>query len=168
MSIQEFYAAAQEKEFARNFQFSVRTLGPFTEKDLLYVTTANLPGKAITNQAVPYFGLQFNVPGTVTYPGSDAWAVTFRCDEGQNIRQKMDNYIKEIFDDETSTGRYGVPVEQATFDLLGKDLQPLRRFVFSGLYPTTIGEISYNVTDGGTVLEVPLTFAYQYYRVDTV
>lgn len=168
MSIQDFYAAAQEKEFARNFQFSVRTLGPFTEKDLLYVVSANLPGKQINNQPVPFYGLNFNVPGTVSYPGSDGWAVQFRCDEGQNIRQKMDNYIKEIFDDETSTGKYGVPVEQATFDLLGKNLQPLRRFTFVGIYPVTVGDISYSVTDAGTILEVPLTFAYQYYRVDTV
>ena len=111
MSIQEFYNAAQQKEFARLFQFKVRTLGPFTEQDLLYVETAQLPDKSIASKTVPYYGLNFNVPGTVSYPGSDAWAVTFRCDEGLNIRNKMENYTKEIFNDETSTGLYGVPTE---------------------------------------------------------
>jgi len=166
MSIQDFYAAVQEKEFARNFQFKVRTLGPFTEKDLLYVESTTLPGKTIQSQTVPFFGLDFNVPGTVKYDNSSAWTVNFRVDEGANIRQKMENYVKEIWDDETSTGKYGVPVEQATFDLLGKDLQPLRRYTFVGLYPVTVGELSYNVTDAGTILTMPAIFAYQYYRID--
>lgn len=165
MTINAFYNAAKQKEFARNFQFSVRTLGPFTEQDLLYVESVTLPGKTIQNQPVSYMGLDFNVPGTVKYDGSDAWELTFRCDEGANIRNKMENYIKEIWDDETSTGRYGVPVEEASFDLLGKDLNPVRRYTFIGLYPVTVGNLEYNVTDAGTILTLPLTFAYQYYRI---
>ena len=62
MSIQDFYATAKRYEFARDFQFRVRTLGPFTESDLLYVTTASLPGKEISNQPVPFMGLEFNIP----------------------------------------------------------------------------------------------------------
>lgn len=163
--IQEFYNAARQKEFARNFQFAVRTLGPFTEQDLLYIETATLPGKTIQNQTVPYFGLDFNVPGTVKYDGSDSWSVTFRCDEGINIRNKMENYIKEVWDDETSTGLYGVPVEEATFDLLGKDLSPVRRYTFTGLSPISIGSLDYNVTEAGTILTVEATFSYHYYRI---
>lgn len=166
MSIQEFYNAAQKKEFARAFQFKVRTLGPFTEEDLLYVTTATLPDKAIQNKTVTYFGLDFNVPGTVKYPGSESWAVQFRCDEGINIRTKMENFTKEIFDDETSTGLYGVPIEEATMDLLGKDLEPVRRYTFVGLYPVSVGTLSYDVKDDGEPLTMDLTFAYQFYRTD--
>lgn len=168
MSIQEFYNAAQQKEFARLFQFKVRTLGPFTEDDLLYVETASLPDKTINNTQLPYYGLDFNIPGTVSYPGSESWAITFRCDEGLNIRNKMENYTKEIFDDETSTGLYGVPVEEATFDLLGKDLKPVRRYTFIGLYPVSCGTIEYNIGDKGEIARLPLTFAYQYYRVSNV
>jgi hypothetical protein len=163
--IQEFYNAAKQKEFARNFQFSVRTLGPFSEQDLLYIESTTLPGKTIQNQTVPYFGLDFNVPGTVKYDSSNAWAITFRCDEGINIRNKMENYIKEVWDDETSTGLYGVPVEEATFDLLGKDLNPVRRYTFVGLSPVTIGNLSYTVADAGTILTVEATFSYHYYRI---
>lgn len=166
MSIQEFYNAAQKKEFARGFQFKVRTLGPFTEEDLLYVTTANLPDKQIQNKTVPYFGLDFNVPGTVKYTGSDAWSVQFRCDEGINIRTKMENFTREIFDDETSTGLYGVPIEEATMDLLGKDLEPVRRYTFVGLYPVSVGTIAYDAQDDGTPLTIDFTFAYQFYRTD--
>lgn len=166
MSIQEFYNAAQRKEFARQFQFKVRTLGPFTEEDLLYVETATLPSKTIQNKPVPYYGLNFNVPGTVKYDNSDRWDVKFRCDEGINIRTKMENFVKEIFDDETSTGLYGVPIEEATMDLLGKDLEPVRRYTFIGLYPISTGTLSYDVKDDGTPLDLDLSFAYQYYRTD--
>jgi len=165
MSIQEFYAAAQAKEFARDFQFRVRTLGPFTEDDLLYVTTATLPGKAITNQQVPFMGLNFNVPGSVSYPGSEAWVVNFRCDEGLNIRNKMENWLKEVFDDETSTGKYGVPVEEASLDLLGKDLNTIRRYNFIGIYPVTLGDMQYDIQGTGVPQAFDATFAYQFWRL---
>lgn len=165
MSIQNFYAAAQAQEFARDFQFRVRTLGPFVDNDLLYVTTTTLPGKEINNQPVPFMGLNFNVPGSVSYTGSDAWDVVFRCDEGLNIRNKLENWIKEIFDDQTSTGKYGVPTEQATMDLLGKDLNPIRRYNFIGIYPKTLGPIDYDMTGNGAPRTFTATFAYQFWRL---
>lgn len=165
MSIQDFYATAQNQEFARAFQFRVRSLGPFTEDDLLYVETASLPGKEITNIQVPYMGLDFNVPGTTKYTGSEAWEITFRCDEGTNIRNKMEAWITEIFNDETSTGKYGVPTEVATFDLLGKNLETLRRYQFIGLYPVNVGALEYDIKDGGEVVTMTATFAYQYWRL---
>lgn len=163
MSIQDFYATAQKNEFARKFQFRVTSLGPFTEDDLLYVETATLPNKEIKNIPVPYMGLNFNIPGTISYPGSDQWKITFRCDEGHNIRNKMEAYISEIFNVDTSTGKYGVPTEIATMDLLGKKLNTLRRYQFIGLYPRNVGTMEYNITDGGEILKVEAVFAYQYW-----
>jgi len=163
--IQKFYQTAQNLEFARDFQFQIRTLGPYTDSDLLYITTAALPGKEISNQVVPYMGLDFNIPGSVKYTGSAAWTLKFRCDEGLNIRNKAENWIKQIFDDENSTGKYGVPVEQATMDLLGKDLQPTRRYNFIGVYPVTLGPINYDITGTGVPRDFDLTIAYQYWRL---
>ena len=165
MTIQGFYAAAQAQEFARDFQFRVRTLGPFVENDLLYVTTTNLPGKEISNQQVPFMGLNFNVPGSVAYTGSDAWDITFRCDEGLNIRNKIENWIQEIFNDENSTGKYGVPTEEASMDLLGKDLEPVRRYNFIGIYPKSLGAIDYDIQGNGEPRTFTATFAYQYWRL---
>jgi hypothetical protein len=165
MTIQEFYAAAQRKEFARDFQFRVRTLGPFTEDDLLYITTATLPGKEISNQVATFMGLDFNVPGSVKYSGSASWAVQFRCDEGLNIRNKLENWVNAIFDDRTSTGKYGVPVEEATLDLLGKDFEPVRRYNFIGIYPQAFSEISYDIQGDGAPLTIDATFAYQFWRL---
>ena len=165
MSIQEFYAAAQANEFARDFQFKVVTLGPYNAADLLYITTTTLPGKEITNQPVPFMGLSFNVPGSVKYTGSEGWTVKFRCDEGLNIRNKMENWIKEIFDDQTSSGKYGVPTEVATMQLLGKDLKAIRTYDFTGIYPVKLGQIDYDKMGDGKPREFDVTFAYQFWRL---
>jgi hypothetical protein len=164
MSIQGFYNAAKGMEFARDFQFQVRTLGPFTENDLLYLQTAVLPSKTISNQGVPYMGLDFNVPGSVKYDGSAAWNVLFWCDEALNIRNKMENWIKEIFDDESSTGKYGVPSQEATMDLLDKELKPIRRYNFIGIYPLSLGTIEYDIKGTGAPRTFTCTFAYQFWR----
>jgi len=165
MSIQKFYAAAQAQEFARDFQFRVQALGPFTENDLIYIETASLPGKTVSNHQVPYMGLNFNIPGAVVYTGSESWAITFRCDEGINVRNKLENWMKQIFDDETSTGKYGVPVEIATMDLLGKDLNPVRRYQFIGIYPTDLGPIEYDIKGSGDIRTFTATLAYQFWRL---
>jgi hypothetical protein len=165
MTIQSFYNAAQEREFARKFQFKVVNLGPFDEKDLLYLQTAALPSKVIQNQAVSYFGLDFNVPGSVKYEGSNSWAVNFWCDEGINIRNKMENYVKTIFDDQTSTGLYGVPTEIATMALLGKNLETIRTYQFYGIYPVNTGTLEYDIQSAGEILTMTCTFAYQFWRL---
>jgi hypothetical protein len=163
-TIQNFYSAAQKKEFARDFQFRVASLGPYAEDDLLYIKTATLPGMTLQNQQVPYMGLDFNVPGSVKYDGSDSWEVTFWCDEALNIRNKAEGWLREIFNDATSTGKYGVPVERATMMLLGKNLETIRTFTFFGIYLVTLGAIEYNKTGTGEPLEFSATLAYQYWR----
>ena len=87
-NISDFYRSVQQKDFARQFQFRLVKLANtnFDEDTLVYVQTASLPGRAITNVPVPFMGLQFNVPGTVTYPNSNAYAVRFRCDANYDIR----------------------------------------------------------------------------------
>jgi hypothetical protein len=79
-TIQKFYSTAVQRDFARLFQFRLTSFGNvvFSTEQYTYVETASLPGRTINNVQVPYMGLQFNVPGTVSYPGSTGYAVTFR------------------------------------------------------------------------------------------
>ena len=162
--ITDFYSSAQRQEFARKFQFKIQTLGPLTEEDLIYFTTTTLPGKTISNQTVPYMGVTFNVPGTVSYEGSSGWSVTFRCDEASNIRSKLMAWQTEIFDVNTSSGKYGVPIESAVVQQLGKDLKPLRTFRLIGIYPVKVGDLSYDVTNNGEPQTFEVSFAYQYWE----
>lgn len=163
-SILKFYEVAQRREFARKFQFKIKTLGPLNEDDLIYFTTANVPARSISNHTVPFIGLQYNIPGAAQYDGSDSWQVTFRCDEAANIRAKLLAWQDEIFNIQQTGGKYGVPNEQAKVIQLGKDIStPVRTFSLVGIYPKTIGELSYDITDSGDIQTFNATFAYQFW-----
>ena len=168
MSIQQFYNTAIERDFARQFQFRLERLADanFGPDDLVYVETASLPGRSITNIPVNYMGMQFNTPGTATYPGSDAWRVQFRCDANYNIRKQLEDLTFSIFDDETSTGSYGVPGRENTIimSLLGKEMEPVAQYVLHGAWVKSIEESAYDIKDTGTVQTVVCTLAYQFWR----
>ena len=53
-NIADFYTSVQANDFARQFQFRVVQLANITFNDtsLVYIETANLPGRAINNIAV--------------------------------------------------------------------------------------------------------------------
>lgn len=180
MGLGGFYTQAVSKDFSRDFQMRVVSIGPnvLTESDNVYITTANLPGYQINNQQVPYMGLQFNVPGTGSFPGSDSWQVTFRCDQQLNIREKLLTWQKTIFNAfpytaGESVGSYNPKyiesvASMTVFDREGKEARGLRLI---GIYPVTVGEIGYNSTGSGAVVELQATLAYQWwepYKVGSV
>jgi hypothetical protein len=168
-NISDFYRSVQQKDFARQFQFRLVQLANtnFGEDTLIYVETANLPGRSITNVQVPFMGLQFNVPGTATYPGSDSYAVTFRCDQDYNIRAALENATFNTFDDGTSTGDYNIARNSSviTMNLLNKSGGTARQYTLYGAYVVSIGDVAYNLGDSGTIQTIPATLAYQYWRV---
>ena len=168
-SILEFYNQAQIHEFARKFMFKVNQIGPLTDtSDLIYITTATLPGRTVVNKQVKFMGLNFNIPGTVVYDGSDSWQVTFRCDEAHNIRRKILAWQDEIFSIQRSGMLFGTPRNQvAEFQLMTKSrAQKYSSYTFYGIYPTKVGEIEYDITDDGEVQTFQVTFAYQFWVDD--
>ena len=166
--ILNFYATAQEREFARKFMFEVMELGPLDEKDRIYIKTAKLPGRTISNHNVQHMGVKFNLPGSVVYDGSDAWEVQFLCDEAHNIRRKILAWQDEIFSIQYSGLKYGTPRQMtAKFRLLQKDRKAEHdHYTMIGIYPTKVGEIEYTVADEGDVQEFSVTFAYQFWLDD--
>ena len=95
-TIQSFYQIATERDFARKFNFRILSIDPgdatnvsYDENDLVYVRTAQLPAREITEVTVPYMGLDFHIPGTVKYPGSEAYSMEFYCDSNSKIRQNL-------------------------------------------------------------------------------
>lgn len=167
--ISKFYSTVQTKDFARQFQFRLVQLANtnFDENTLVYLETASLPGRTINNIAVPFMGLQFNVPGTASYPGSDSYAVTFRCDQNYDIRATLENATFNTFDDSDSTGDYNIARNSSLIqmNLLGKSGETLRQYTLFGAYVVSIGDIAYNLGDNGAIVTVPATLAYQYWRV---
>jgi hypothetical protein len=159
-----FYNVATQKEFARDFQFRVDSFGPLTKDDLVYLRTANLPAKTISNQTVPYMGLVFNVPGSVLYTGSESWGVTFLADEAMNIRSKLEAWQTEIFDVNTSSGKYGVPQEICSISLLDKEFKAIRKYNLIGCYLVGLEALAYDIKGSGKPQEFNATLAYQYWQ----
>jgi len=170
--IRNFHEVAGRRDFFRQNLFRVINFGGagfFTNGDLLYIESTTLPSKTINNVTVPYMGLQFNVPGTVQYPNSNAWSVTMRMDANLQIRDKLEDWMLRIFDDRDSTGDYSIPEGAegvTTLGLLDKSGKIIRKYNLYGCYITNLGEMTLNVTTAGDIVTVPATIAYQYWRVD--
>jgi len=168
-NISDFYRSVQQNDFARTFQFRVVQLANtnFGESQLVYLETASLPGRTIVNQTVPFMGLDFNVPGTAKYPNSDNWSVTFRCDQNYDIRSTLENATFNTFDDGTSTGDYNIARNSSviTLNLLNKTGGTVRQYTLYGAYVVNVGDISYDLSDAGSIVKVPTSLAYQYWRV---
>jgi hypothetical protein len=169
-NIQTFYQVAQRQDFARLFQFQLAKFGnlnlnPVT--DLVYVETASLPGRQINNIQVPYMGLQFNVPGTASYPGSAGYNVTFRCDQNYNIRDILEASSFNTFSDSSSTGNYATPAQGSDIVLwlLDKNGAPTREYTLFGAYVQALQDTAYDIKDNGTIATVQATIAYQFWRL---
>ena len=168
-TIKDFYQVAQARDFTRNFQFRVTSIldrgaEVLTPDDLVYVTTAELPARAIANVTVPYMGLSFNVPGAASYPGSDGYAIVFRSDMEQVIRRVFENWQRSVFNDRTSTGAYRLfSTSRITLDLLDQNFNTMRQYVLHGVWPVNVGNIAYDVTGTGDVVTFTATMAYQYW-----
>lgn len=167
-TIQKFYTTAAQRDFARVFQFRLHSFGnvDFNENHLTYVETATLPGRSITNVPVPYMGLAFNVPGTVTYPGSTGYAVTFRCDQNYNLRSALEAATFNTYDEATSTGQFSIPGSENTLimELLNKNMDVVRTYTLYGVYVQSLADTGYDIKDTGTIQTIQATLAYQFWR----
>lgn len=166
--IQQFYSTAQNRDFARLFQFRLRKFAniAFDPSHYVYVESATVPGRSITNIPVTYMGMDFNTPGTVKYPGSTSYQVTFRCDASYNIRRALEVATFDLFDEGTSQGSYGIPGTETTvvLELFDKRMNPVRFYTLFGAWVQAIGDTQYDVKDTGTVQTVQCTLAYQFWR----
>jgi len=175
-NIQQFYRQAAARDFSRDFLFRVTELvlqgvNPLGDGDLVYARTAALPGRSITNVAVPYMGLNINVPGTATYPGSDSYSIAFYLDAASNLRNYFETASRTLFDDQTSTGGYGTPGRESyiLLEQLDKQLNPIAggKYKLNGASIRGIENIGYNMAEGtGNIVPFSVTFAYHYYTVE--
>jgi len=171
-TIQDFYKVAQASDFARNYQFRVTDVSNqgasvFTEDQLVYATTANLPGKKIKPVPVPYSGFEFNVPGPVAYNETTGYNITFYMDSQTTARVAMENWITETFDEETSVGDGLHNNNIITLAQLDNEFNIVRTYKLFGVFPVEVQSVEYSIGNAdGSVVSFNATFAYQFYRRD--
>lgn len=175
--IRQFYRQAETRDFTRDFLFRVNhavLAGPrpgsnivIDEADMLYCKTGQLPARSITNVAVPYMGLNFNIPGNATYPGSDGYNLTWYLDSKAKLRSLLEAASRNVFNDETSTGNYNTPTSEHYIEMvqLEKDLKPMMTYRLFGASIRNIDNISYQIAEGtGQTVELNTTISYHFYN----
>lgn len=171
-SITDFYRVAQNRDFARDFNFRLlsidtggATSATYDEDDLVYLKSAILPARDITNVPIPYMGLTFNVPGGATYPGSAGYALKFYADSQSKIRQKFEQWTRDVFDDANSTGNYFTPRATSTINMVQLDnqLTKIAQYKLVGVSVISCGPLSYNMTGGGAAIDFDATVSYHYW-----
>ena len=171
-TIQNFFSKAADKQFSRDFLFRVKQISIEGvelngEDDLIYARSAALPGRTVDDKVVGYFGQEFHVPGRATYPNSAGYSIEFYHDEKVDIRRKLEKASRAVWDNETSTGQYGMPGDDSIINLsvIDKELNEVQEIKLIGASIRDVGEISYSIADGsGEVLNFPVTFAYHWYE----
>ena len=170
-NIRNFYNVAATRDFSRDFLFRVldiklQGVPDMNEDQLIYAKAAALPGRTITNIAVPYMGLNLNVPGGATYPGSAEYALNFFLDSESELREYFETASRNLFDDRDSTGTYGTPNGNSfiTLGQLDKGLNIISKYKLEGASIRAINSIDYKMSEGtGATVDVGVTIAYHFY-----
>lgn len=172
--IQDFYFNAQRRGFARDYQLRVAQIGGtvFNDADLVMIKTATLPSRKIAVHELPFQGLNFNLPGTVAFEGSNSWQVTFHATQDFGIRNELERLSLNTMDEQKSgpigkggVGNMSLPGSERMIqlDLVNDKLQIIRTYYLVGCFVVDVGEISYDLGGSGKPLEIKATLAYQYW-----
>lgn len=166
----DFFRVSQQRGFSRDFMMRVTSLGDdsLNEDDMIYITTKTLPSRLIANQQATFMGLPFNVPGTVSYPGSDSWSVVFRNDMKGIVRKKLEDWqTNKVFDDETSIGDLSVRGRDKLIqlELINDKQEILNTYKLYGAYIKDIGALEgYNLEGNGSIMTFTAQIAYHFWR----
>ncbi len=176
-TIQTFFQEAIQRDFSRDFLFRVQNVnfgpgGPvLTDNDLVYAKSAILPARTISDIPVKYRGLEFHVPGSVTYGNAAGFSLEFYCDSDIRLREILLQESRRVFNDQTTTGDYRIAGSGASITLqhLNKSLLPVMEYKLIGCSIRDVGQMSHNMAEGnGAIAQFTVTMAYHYFTEERV
>lgn len=167
--ISNFNAIASERDFARDnlwriMEVKTRTL-EFDERDLVYCKGARIPSRENPSASVPFHGMEFRYPkSSVKYDGQ--YALTFLIDASGDLRAKIEEASRVIFNDLSNTGNWRVPSKDDRIVLaqLGFNMEPITYWTLYGVTLTKIDQVEVNFQGEGQHIEVTLNFTYNFYE----
>lgn len=175
-TINSFFNNAVIRDFSRDYLFRVDSVNfdngaLITPTGLLYAKTAKLPGRNIVNQQVKYAGQTFNIPGSVEFPGSENYSLTFYCPENSDIREILMNESTRTFGNIfgiAGSGQNGGSIANAnsviTLLQLNKNLDAIFKYRLIGCNIREVGEVEYNMAEGnGAVMTFTVGIAYHFF-----
>ena len=169
--ISSFNTVASQRDFARNNLFRIMSLKTRTlelnEADLLYCKGANIPAREVPSGTVPYQGMEFHYPkSSVKYDGT--YSLTFLIDAAGEIRKKVEQASRILFNDLSNTGNWRVPssTDQIVLAQLDFNMEVIKTWTLYGVFLTKIDQVPVDFQGDGSHIEVTLTFNYNYYKTD--
>lgn len=175
-TINTFFNNAVVNDFARDFLFRVESVDfdngvSLSPTDLLYAKTAKLPARTIVNQEVKYAGQTFNIPGSVTFPGSESYEIEMYCPETSSVRELLMNESTRTFGNVfgiAGSGQAGGSIANAnsimTLLQLDKNLDVIYKYRLIGCSIRNVGEVSYSMAEGnGAVMSFTVGIAYHFF-----
>ena len=178
-NLKQFYLAASEFGFSRDFQARVDIIklngfefildGEWSDTAYLYIKEFSLPGVKKSVASVKYKGVDINAPSTRDFGNSKSWEVTFYVDTYLRLRSWLeDRLIESAANTPGSTNH--IPNEAKDIaqvsvydDLLNKVIT----YKIKGLFIKELPNQGYNVSGGGKIQEVKAVFGYQTWESET-
>lgn len=141
------------------------TTSGVADKVPFMVKAANLPASNITPVEVPFRGRVLKVAGERTF---DSWTVTVLNDADFKIRTIMEQWMNGI--SRLTNGSGEVNPSDYTADSyvtqLDRNGNPLRKYKFTGLFPTNVSEIALSMDTTDTIEEFTVEFQVLYWEAE--
>lgn len=153
---------------ARSNLFQVQILNPVDPsgdfKAPFMIKTAALPASTVGQFNVPYFGRQVKYAGDRTFAD---WSVTVINDEDFLVRNAMEAWLNAINSHDSNTR--ALPQDYKSNALItqySKNGDPIRTYVFEGLFPVSTAEIAMDWSTNDAIQEFQVTFSYDFWKVE--
>jgi len=183
--ISDFYKTATNRGFARTNLFRINSISrngtggtsdiyapasDSSENLFLYAQSGTIPSRTITTTTVDFKSFKYTVPMVAQYPESTSWALTFYCDRDYVLRNVLEKWSVDTFDEHTSQSNvpnwWDCSVE---LDLLNNsgpnspDTYPvIRKYRLVGAFLQNVGSIEYSLAAGGDIAKLQATLGFQY------
>tara|TARA_Y100000389_G_scaffold41400_1_gene36101 strand:+ start:13729 stop:14262 length:534 start_codon:yes stop_codon:yes gene_type:complete len=155
---------------ARPTLFQVQILNPVDPaadfKVPFMVRAAGIPGSTVGQYEVPYFGRNIKYAGDRTF---EDWTITVINDEDFAVRNAMEAWSNAINTHDSNVRALPQDYKSnAIITQFSKDGDPLRSYVFEGMFPVTIDQIEMDWGTVDAIEEFGVTFSYDFWRVEGV
>jgi len=133
----------------------------------VYISSATLPGRTLKDLPVTIQGFDFHSPGQVAYDQPNPWALTAKVPSDFLGYNSLVRWQFDIANEATTCGAPRFTCPDATIDvaILGPDCTIQRVVRLIGVWPTSIGAITYN---NESIDAVTFDFAFYYTRWEPV
>jgi hypothetical protein len=155
---------------ARPTLFQVQILNPINpEADFkipFLVKAAGIPASNVGSYTVPYFGREVKYAGDRTF---EDWTITVINDEDFDIRNAMEAWSNAVNTHDSNLRALPRDYKSnAIITQFSKDGSALRSYVFEGLFPINISDITMDWSAVDSIEEFTVTFQYDLWRVEGV